>query len=51
MGNEDATTTEIEALRAQVANLEQLLAAHEQAELEHAARTERMINELKERAD
>jgi rsbT co-antagonist protein RsbR len=50
MAKEDATTTEIEALRAQVATLEQLLATHEEAELEHAARMERMIQELEERA-
>ena len=51
MAKEDATTTEIEALRAQVATLEQLLATHEEAELEHAARMERMIQELEERAE
>lgn len=51
MANEDATPTEIEALRAQVANLERLLAAHEQAELEHVAQAEQMISELKERAE
>jgi rsbT co-antagonist protein RsbR len=51
MGKEDATTTEIDALRAQVAGLEQLLAAHEKAELEHTAGMERMISELKERAE
>jgi rsbT co-antagonist protein RsbR len=51
MANEDATPTEIEALRAQVANLERLLAAHERAELEHVAQAEQMISELKERAE
>lgn len=42
---------ELEALRAQVANLERLLATHEEAEREHNARTEQMIAELKERAE
>ena len=42
---------ELEALRAQVANLEQLLATHEEAEQAHNERTERMIVELKERAE
>jgi rsbT co-antagonist protein RsbR len=51
MAKEDATTTETEALRAQVATLEQLLATHEEAELEHAARMERMIQELEARAE
>lgn len=51
MPKEDATLTEIEALRAQVANLEQLLGSHEQAEREHAARMERMIKELEARAE
>lgn len=51
MAKEDATTTETEALRAQVATLEQLLDAHEQSELDHAARMERMIKELEERAE
>jgi rsbT co-antagonist protein RsbR len=50
MANEDRGVGELEALRAQVATLEQLLAVHEEAEIEHAARMERMIEELKQRA-
>jgi len=51
MAKEDPTTTEIEALRAQVASLEELLVTHEAAEIEHSARMERMIKDLQARAD
>jgi rsbT co-antagonist protein RsbR len=51
MANEDPGVTELEALRAEVATLEQRLAVQKEAEAEHAARMERMIEELKERAE
>jgi rsbT co-antagonist protein RsbR len=50
MAREDALTTELDALRAQIAALEGLLDAREEAELKHAAQLEQMIEEHKARA-